>query len=173
MSSFCLVFIPGKYLTFQSQYVDSAIVTQSWAKRTQTALITSMEMERIMSRTQTVFESCDFRSTAMLHSDLICGLKEETPPQHPEFQVVEIEESDVPISAGLIATTDGSVIADIRARVSGCLLKQSDTEGALVKKAKEKHSTAQSQIGRTSMGNSDVTFGDSAPLQDPTDGVRE
>jgi RND family efflux transporter MFP subunit len=51
----------------------------------------------------------------------------------PAVQVVEVEQRDVPIYSEWIGTLDGSVNADIKAEVSGYLLKQDYTEGSFVK----------------------------------------
>jgi len=48
--------------------------------------------------------------------------------------VVQVEQRDVPIHTEWIGTLDGIVNADIKAQVSGYLLKQNYTEGSFVKK---------------------------------------
>jgi RND family efflux transporter MFP subunit len=53
------------------------------------------------------------------------------PPQ--EVQVVEVQQEDVPIYGEWIGTFDGLVNADVRAEVTGYLLKQGYQEGAFVK----------------------------------------
>jgi RND family efflux transporter MFP subunit len=52
----------------------------------------------------------------------------------PEVQVVSVEQQDVPIVGEWIGTLDGLVNADVRAQVTGYLLKQGYQEGAFVKK---------------------------------------
>src|SRR5947209_4926093 len=52
----------------------------------------------------------------------------------PEVQVVQVEQKDVPIYGEWIGTLDGLVNADIKAQVSGYLLKQDYTEGSPVTK---------------------------------------
>lgn len=52
----------------------------------------------------------------------------------PEVQVVKVEQRDVPIYSEWVGTTDGLVNAEIRAQVTGYLLKQHYREGAAVKK---------------------------------------
>src|ERR1700751_399209 len=52
----------------------------------------------------------------------------------PVVEVVQVEQRDVPIYTEWIGTTDGFVNADIKAQVSGYLLKQDYTEGSFVKK---------------------------------------
>jgi RND family efflux transporter MFP subunit len=50
-----------------------------------------------------------------------------------QVDVVQVQQQDVPIYSEWIGTTDGMVNADIRAQVSGYLLRKAYTEGALVK----------------------------------------
>jgi membrane fusion protein (multidrug efflux system) len=55
-------------------------------------------------------------------------------PPAVEVQVVQVEQKDVPIYGEWIGTLDGLVNADVRAQVTGYLLKQGYMEGSLVKK---------------------------------------
>jgi RND family efflux transporter MFP subunit len=48
-------------------------------------------------------------------------------------EVVQVEQKDVPIYSEWVGTTDGVVNADIKAQVSGYLLRQDYTEGSFVK----------------------------------------
>ncbi|MGA8272650.1 MAG: efflux RND transporter periplasmic adaptor subunit [Candidatus Sulfotelmatobacter sp.] len=50
----------------------------------------------------------------------------------PDVEVTEVEQKDVPIYAEWIGTLDGLVNADVRAQVTGYLLKQGYQEGAYV-----------------------------------------
>ena len=59
------------------------------------------------------------------------GAKSSEPPV---VEVVQVEQRDVPIYTEWIGTTDGVVNADIKAQVSGYLLKQDYTEGSFVQK---------------------------------------
>ena len=52
----------------------------------------------------------------------------------PVVQVVQVEQKDVPIYSEWIGTLDGFVNADIKAQVTGYLMKQNYTEGSLVQK---------------------------------------
>src|SRR5689334_24628461 len=52
----------------------------------------------------------------------------------PDVEVVQVEQKDVPIYGEWIGTLDGLVNADIKAQVSGYLLRQDYTEGAPVRK---------------------------------------
>src|SRR5271168_2835987 len=51
-----------------------------------------------------------------------------------EVQVVTVEQKDVPIYSEWIGTLDGLVNADVRAQVTGYLMRQGYREGAFVKK---------------------------------------
>jgi membrane fusion protein (multidrug efflux system) len=51
-----------------------------------------------------------------------------------QVDVVKVRQQDVPLYSEWIGTTDGMVNADVRAQVSGYLLKKDYTEGALVKR---------------------------------------
>jgi RND family efflux transporter MFP subunit len=55
-------------------------------------------------------------------------------PAPPGVEVVEVQQKDVPIYGEWIGTLDGLVNADIKAQVSGYLLKQDYTEGSFVRK---------------------------------------
>src|SRR5690349_17012546 len=55
-------------------------------------------------------------------------------PAPPAVEVVEVQQKDVPIYGEWIGTLDGLVNADIKAQVSGYLLKQDYTEGSFVTK---------------------------------------
>src|SRR5262249_29943919 len=52
----------------------------------------------------------------------------------PDIEVVQIQQQDVPIVREWIGTFDGLVNDDVRAQVTGYLLKQGYEEGAFVKK---------------------------------------
>jgi len=56
------------------------------------------------------------------------------PPKPPEVLVIEAGTKDVPVYREWIGTLDGSENAQIRARVTGHLLKRNYQEGSLVKK---------------------------------------
>jgi membrane fusion protein (multidrug efflux system) len=52
----------------------------------------------------------------------------------PEVEVVQVEQKDVPIYGEWIGTLDGLVNADVRAQVTGYLLRQGYQEGSFVRK---------------------------------------
>jgi RND family efflux transporter MFP subunit len=55
-------------------------------------------------------------------------------PGSPDVQVVQVEQKDVPIYGEWIGTLDGFTNADVRAQVTGYLMRQGYQEGAFVKK---------------------------------------
>jgi membrane fusion protein, multidrug efflux system len=64
-----------------------------------------------------------------------CGNKEQAaPPPPPDVEVAEVVQRDVPITKDWVATFDGLVNAQVRAQVTGYLLKQNYGNGAFVKK---------------------------------------
>jgi len=63
-----------------------------------------------------------------------CEKKQVVVPPPPDVEVVEVAQKDVPVTKEWVATLDGYVNAQIRAQVSGYLLKQIYTNGAFVRK---------------------------------------
>src|SRR5215468_12605874 len=64
-----------------------------------------------------------------------CGGPKAAPvPPTPDVEVVSVTQTDVPVYREWIGTLDGLVNADVRAQVTGYLLKQAYLEGAFVKK---------------------------------------
>lgn len=55
-------------------------------------------------------------------------------PSAPEVEVVQVEQKDVPIFGEWIGTLDGFTNADVRAQVTGYLLRQGYQEGGFVRK---------------------------------------
>ena len=55
------------------------------------------------------------------------------PAASPDVEVLKVEQKDVPIYGEWIGTLDGLVNADVRAQVTGYLLKQGYQEGGFVK----------------------------------------
>ena len=55
-------------------------------------------------------------------------------PRPLDVEVVRVEQKDVPVYSEWIGTTEGIVNADIKAEVTGYLLKQDYKEGSFVKK---------------------------------------
>ena len=57
-----------------------------------------------------------------------------SPPAPPEVRAATVEQRDVPIEHEWIGTLDGLVNAEIRAQVTGYLLRQEYKEGSFVRK---------------------------------------
>lgn len=55
-------------------------------------------------------------------------------PRPPDVEVVRVEQKDVPVYSEWIGTTEGMVNADIKAQVTGYLLRQNYPEGSFVRK---------------------------------------
>ena len=55
-------------------------------------------------------------------------------PGSPDVEVISVEQKDVPIYGDWIGTLDGFTNADVRAQVTGYLMRQAYQEGAFVKK---------------------------------------
>src|SRR3989449_6285862 len=62
------------------------------------------------------------------------GKPTQAAPRALEVEVVRVEQKDVPVYSEWIGTTEGIVNADIKAEVTGYLLKQDYKEGSFVKK---------------------------------------
>jgi RND family efflux transporter MFP subunit len=62
-----------------------------------------------------------------------CSSKQAAAPNAPDVEVTEVEQKDVPIYGEWIGTLDGLVNADVRAQVTGYIMKQGYQEGASVK----------------------------------------
>jgi membrane fusion protein, multidrug efflux system len=63
-----------------------------------------------------------------------CSKTQTAQPGPPEVQVVQVEQKDVPIYSEWIGTLEGLVNAQIKAQVTGYLVKQDYSEGSFVKK---------------------------------------
>jgi membrane fusion protein (multidrug efflux system) len=63
-----------------------------------------------------------------------CGGEAKPPAAPPDVEIVSVEQKDVPITREWVATLTGLVNAQIRAQVSGYLVKQLYTNGAYVRK---------------------------------------
>src|SRR5438045_3105295 len=62
-----------------------------------------------------------------------CGKRKPAPAPPPQVQVVTVTPANVPIFEEWIGTLDGFVNAQIRAQVTGYVLKQAYAEGSEVK----------------------------------------
>src|SRR3984893_17666813 len=74
----------------------------------------------------------------MIVAVAVVAVRSDTPtqaaPRALDVEVVRVEQKDVPVYSDWIGTTEGIVNADIKAEVTGYLLKQDYKEGSLVTK---------------------------------------
>ena len=73
-------------------------------------------------------------TTLLISAGCSKGTQAAGPMPPPEVEVVSVVQKDVPIYSEWIGTLDGLVNADIKAQVSGYLMKQDYTEGSFVQK---------------------------------------
>jgi RND family efflux transporter MFP subunit len=73
-------------------------------------------------------------ASVILLGSLGCGKSEQPQARPPEVAVARVEQRDVPISKEWVGTLDGMVNAQIRAQVTGYLLRQNYQEGSFIKK---------------------------------------
>jgi membrane fusion protein, multidrug efflux system len=91
---------------------------------------------RTFSRQQKLWASVAAGGVLLAAIALFAATRPKKPQAAPptEVEVVQVEQRDVPVYGEWIGTTDGMVNAEIRAQVSGYLLKQDYTEGSFVRK---------------------------------------
>ena len=91
---------------------------------------------RTFSRKQKLWASVAAGVVLLAAIALLAATRPKKPQAAPttEVEVVQVEQRDVPIYSEWIGTTEGMVNAEIRAQVSGYLLKQNYTEGSFVRK---------------------------------------
>ena len=70
----------------------------------------------------------------VISSSIGCAGNGSGAPPPPTVEVAQVEQKDVPIYGEWIGTLDGFTNADVRAQVTGYLLRQGYQEGAFVKK---------------------------------------
>ncbi|HEY6368785.1 MAG TPA: efflux RND transporter periplasmic adaptor subunit [Candidatus Binatia bacterium] len=71
---------------------------------------------------------------AILFVSVSCSKSQQSQADPPEVQVVQVEQKDVPIYSEWVGTLDGFINAQIKAQVTGYLLRRNYTEGSYVKK---------------------------------------
>ncbi len=91
---------------------------------------------RTFSKKQKLWASVAAGVVLLAAIALFAATRPKKPQRAPsiEVEVVQVEQRDVPIYSEWIGTTEGMVNAEIRAEVSGYLLKQDYTEGSFVRK---------------------------------------
>src|ERR1700677_4238526 len=90
-----------------------------------------------MSRGRKIAIGVVVLAVAIAATVMVIRLKHGTggpPGGTPSVEVVQVQQKDVPIYGEWIGTLDGFVNADVRAQVTGYLLKQGYQEGAFVRK---------------------------------------
>src|SRR5258706_1247227 len=73
-------------------------------------------------------------ASVILLSSLGCGKSNQPQARPSEVQVVRVEQKDVPIWNEWVGTLEGFVNAQIKAQVTGYLLRQTYQEGSFVRK---------------------------------------
>jgi len=102
------------------------------------------DLRKILAASQSVFSKHKLSvsaitvvAVAILGALIIAGRSNkpaQAAPRPPDVEVVRVEQKDVPVYSEWIGTTDGMVNADIKAQVTGYLLRQDYQEGSFVKK---------------------------------------
>jgi RND family efflux transporter MFP subunit len=107
-----------------------ASVNKIWNKE-----VNPMRLETL-SRNQKVWSSATAGILLLGVIGLFAATRSKKPQAPPPsvVEVVQVEQKDVPIYSEWIGTTEGMVNAEIRAQVSGYLLRQNYTEGSFVRK---------------------------------------
>jgi len=89
---------------------------------------------QVLSRQQIWVIVCVMLVVVLAAAGCSQGTSAANPSPSAGVEVVEVQQKDVPIYGEWIGTLDGLSNADIKAQVSGYLLKQGYTEGSFVKK---------------------------------------
>ena len=94
-------------------------------------------LKNILSRPKLVIPTLIVVS-AMIVGVVVVAVRSSKPaqaaPRPLDVEVVRVEQKDVPVYSEWVGTTEGIVNADIKAEVTGYLLKQDYKEGSFVKK---------------------------------------
>lgn len=94
-------------------------------------------LRQVLSKRKVLVSAITVVTVAVLGAFIVAGRSNkpvQAAPPPLEVEVVQVEQKDVPIYSEWIGTTDGMVNADIKAQVTGYLLRQNYKEGSLVKK---------------------------------------
>ena len=97
----------------------------------------STRIRSILSRRKLLITTAIGLVVVILGALILAGRSDKSAQAAPrplEVEVVKVEQRDVPIYSEWIGTTDGMVNADIKAQVTGYLLRQDYREGSFVKK---------------------------------------
>ena len=94
-------------------------------------------LQKILQRHKVLISIITVAFVLILVSLIVAGRSSkpaQAAPRLLEVEVVQVEQRDVPIYSEWIGTTDGMINADIKAQVTGYLLRQDYKEGSFVKK---------------------------------------
>ena len=94
-------------------------------------------LQKILQRHKVLISIITVAFVLILVSLIVAGRSSkpaQAAPRPLEVEVVQVEQRDVPIYSEWIGTTDGMINADIKAQVTGYLLRQDYKEGSFVKK---------------------------------------
>jgi len=94
-------------------------------------------LKKILSRPKLVVGSAIFSIAVILGVFLLVGRSNKpvkAAPRPLDVEVVQVKQEDVPVYSEWVGTTEGMVNADIKAQVTGYLLRQDYQEGSFVKK---------------------------------------
>src|SRR5258708_279339 len=88
------------------------------------------QIDTLMKRRPSVWRVI---ASAILLSSIGCGKSEQPQAGPPEVEVIRVEQRDVPIYKEWVGTLEGFVNAQIRAQVTGYLLRQTYKDGSFVR----------------------------------------
>src|SRR2546427_10215497 len=94
-------------------------------------------LQKILQRHKVLISIITVAFVLILVSLIVAGRSSkpaQAAPRLLEVEVVQVEQRDVPIYSEWIGTTDGMINADIKAQVTGYLLRQDYKEGSFVNK---------------------------------------
>jgi RND family efflux transporter MFP subunit len=97
----------------------------------------SRELKIILLKHKLLISTMIVAAIVILGALIVAGRSDKPAQAAPPplaVEVVQVEQKDVPIYSEWIGTTDGMVNAEIKAQVTGYLLRQNYKEGSLVKK---------------------------------------
>ncbi len=101
------------------------------------SMIKQLKLKNILAKRNALISSAIIAGLAILCALTLAARsnnRAQVAPRPLDVQVAKVEQRDVPIYSEWIGTTDGTVNAEIKAQVSGYLLRQNYTEGSFVKK---------------------------------------
>src|SRR5258705_886693 len=100
-------------------------------------MIKQLKLKNILAKRNALISSAIIAGLAILFARTLAARsnnRAQVAPRPLDGQVAKVEQRDVPIYSEWIGTTDGTINAEIKAQVSGYLLRLTYTEGSFVKK---------------------------------------